>query len=46
MALKTEKCCQILGFTKRTNVPRHMLLGDSVMYIAPKLDVKVISLCF
>uniref|UniRef100_A0A1B6GA37 VWFA domain-containing protein n=1 Tax=Cuerna arida TaxID=1464854 RepID=A0A1B6GA37_9HEMI len=40
MALTTQKCCQIIGFTKKQNVPRHILVGDSAQYIVPRNEIE------
>ncbi|XP_069675065.1 X-ray repair cross-complementing protein 5 isoform X2 [Periplaneta americana] len=33
-----DKCLSVLGFTKSTNVPRHLFMGKGVLYIVPQRD--------
>uniref|UniRef100_A0A1B6HY89 Ku domain-containing protein n=1 Tax=Homalodisca liturata TaxID=320908 RepID=A0A1B6HY89_9HEMI len=40
MAIKTQKCFDVIGFTKKQNVPRHMFMGDSAHYIVPRKGIK------
>ncbi|XP_054268759.1 X-ray repair cross-complementing protein 5-like isoform X2 [Macrosteles quadrilineatus] len=35
-SLQTEKCFQVIMFAKKEEVPIHMLMGESVLYIAPR----------
>lgn len=46
MTLSTEKCFQVIGFTKKKNTPRHIFLSGSVHYIVPRKEAKVSNIIF
>lgn len=41
LALETEKCLELLYFSKKKCVQRHMFMGDSATYIVPRAGYEV-----